>query len=114
MIMLPYMPLVCLVAMLGAMLQVHGRFGPTAASPVILNLFIILAAVGMNYTDRAMHGGDGATARIHVGAVAVAVLLAGFVQVAWSLWALRHDNGGRANATMQSNRSRKYSNRPCP
>lgn len=91
MIMLPYMPLVCLVAMLGAMLQVHGRFGPTAASPVILNLFIIAAAVGMNYTDWAMREGDDASARVHVGIVAGAVLLAGFVQVAWSLWALRKD-----------------------
>ena len=29
MIMLPYMPMVCTVAILGAMLQVRGRFGPT-------------------------------------------------------------------------------------
>src|SRR4029453_5580441 len=44
MIMLPYMPLVCIVAILGAMLQVHGRFGPTAAAPIVLNLFIVIAA----------------------------------------------------------------------
>ena len=30
-ILLPYMPLVCCVALMGAVLQVHGRFGPTAA-----------------------------------------------------------------------------------
>ncbi|MHC5024737.1 MAG: lipid II flippase MurJ, partial [Planctomycetota bacterium] len=36
MVMLPYMPMVCLVAILGAMLHVHGRFGPTAAAPIVL------------------------------------------------------------------------------
>ena len=45
-IMLPYMPLVCLVAVFGAMLQVHGRFGPTASVPIVLNLCLIGAAVG--------------------------------------------------------------------
>lgn len=91
MIMLPYMPLVCLVAMLGAMLQVHGRFGPTAASPVILNLFIVAAAVGVNYSAWAMRDGDDNSVRVHIGIVAASVLLAGIIQVAWSLWALRRD-----------------------
>ena len=31
MVMLPYMPLVCLVAFVGAMLQTHGRFGASAS-----------------------------------------------------------------------------------
>src|SRR5688572_12285632 len=35
MIMLPYMPMVCLVAIAGAMLQVHGRFGPTDRKSVV-------------------------------------------------------------------------------
>ena len=35
MVMLPYMPLVCMVALVGAVLQTHGRFGPSAASPII-------------------------------------------------------------------------------
>ena len=46
MVMLPFMPLVCLVAILGAMLHVHDRFGPTATAPIILNGFMIAATVG--------------------------------------------------------------------
>jgi putative peptidoglycan lipid II flippase len=82
MIMLPYMPLVCVVAILGAMLQVHGRFGPTAAAPVMLNLFIVVAAVGFRALDQTTH----------IAIVAGSVLLAGVLQVCWSLAALhRHD-----------------------
>ena len=44
---LPYMPMVCLVAILGAMLQVHGRFAPTAAVPIVMNLCLIAAVVGL-------------------------------------------------------------------
>ncbi len=44
MLMLPYMPLVCAVALVGGMLQVHGKFGPTAAAPILLNLAMITAA----------------------------------------------------------------------
>ncbi|MBC8523665.1 hypothetical protein H8D29_07025, partial [PVC group bacterium] len=43
MIMLPYMPLVCVVAVLGGILQTHGRFGPTAGAPIILNACMIAA-----------------------------------------------------------------------
>ena len=86
MITLPYMPMICTVAMLGAMLQVHGRFGPTAAAPLVLNLCLILAAWGcagfFPHEDAA-----GQTAHIHL--VAVSVILAGVLQVTWSLWALR-------------------------
>src|SRR5262249_44948295 len=46
MVMLPYMPMVCMVAIFGAMLQVHGRFGPTASAPIVLNLFLVAAAWG--------------------------------------------------------------------
>jgi len=86
MIMLPYMPLVCLVALLGAMLQVRGRFGPTAAAPVILNICIISAAgIGVYFIN---HRTDWEiTDSIHL--VAGAVLLAGFIQLAWSWLALR-------------------------
>ncbi len=82
MIMLPYMPLVCLVAILGAMLQVHGRFGPGASVPIVLNVCIIVAAAGLAPAF-------GADARGHITAVAAAVLVAGLIQVAWMLWALR-------------------------
>ena len=82
MIMLPYMPLVCAAALLGGMLQAHGRFAPSAAAPVILNLCMI-AAVGvwafMNSApviDTAM-------------ALSVSVVVAGVMQAAWALFALR-------------------------
>lgn len=86
MVMLPYMPLVCLVAILGAVLQVHGRFGPTAAAPVLLNLLIVGAAVGLLPVFRAV---SGEVDRRHIMAVAIAVVFAGVVQVIWSLLALR-------------------------
>jgi putative peptidoglycan lipid II flippase len=79
MIMLPYMPLVCLTAMLGGMLQVHGRFGPPAAAPILLNVVMIAAtAAVMGMTVEA----DAVTI------VAMSVLVAGMLQLAWQLVAL--------------------------
>jgi len=43
MITLPYMPLVCVVALLAGMLQTHGRFAIPAAAPIALNAVLILA-----------------------------------------------------------------------
>ncbi len=84
MIMLPYMPLVCATAIAGGMLQAHGRFGPHAAAPVLLNLFMITAALLFAY-------GLGASMRGTAVAVAVAVVVAGVVQLAWCLWSMRRD-----------------------
>jgi putative peptidoglycan lipid II flippase len=86
MLMLPYMPLVCIVAITGAMLHVHGRFGPTAAAPVLLNGCLIAAAgIGAWWL-----GIDDPTQRLRVVSVmAGAVVLAGILQVGWSLLALR-------------------------
>jgi putative peptidoglycan lipid II flippase len=91
MIMLPYMPLVCLVAALGAMLQVHGRFGPTAAAPIVLNLSMIGAAIGLTYLfdDNSGASAESTHRAYHIGGVALAVVIAGILQVAWSLHALR-------------------------
>jgi len=44
-VMLPYVLLVCGTAFMGGILQVHRRFGATAAAPIILNLFLIIAIV---------------------------------------------------------------------
>lgn len=41
MTMLPFMPLICMVAILAGMLQVHGRYAAAASGPLILNAFII-------------------------------------------------------------------------
>lgn len=87
MITLPYMPLVCLVALLGAVLQVHGRFGPTAASPVILNLAIVGAAVGSIGIPVGAAASDPLPAQAVI--VATSIGVAGILQVAWSLWVLR-------------------------
>jgi len=84
MIMLPYMPLICVVAVLGAMLQVHHRFGPTAAAPIVLNACVIAAAAGgpllfPEFVDDERH----------IALVAAAVVTAGVLQVIWSYVALR-------------------------
>ena len=82
MVMLPFMPLVCIAAILGGMLQTHGRFGPTAAAPIILNALVIAAALPFFLAESP----DRVQAAYWIGAAAV---LAGALQVAWSLWALR-------------------------
>ena len=84
-IMLPYMPLVCITAILGGMLQTHGRFAAQAGAPVILNLCMIAAAgVGGLLLGASMW----ATAL----GVSVAVAVAGGLQLAWCL----RDLKGRA------------------
>lgn len=76
MVMLPFMPLICLVAILAGMLQVHGRFGPAASGPLILNTFIVgvgawcllsgqLASTGVAY------------------ALGIATVLSGVTQLLW-------------------------------
>lgn len=90
MIMLPYMPLVCLVAIFGAMLQVHGRFGPTAAAPIVLNLFIVAAAIGFATRGVLAPRVDSVGREVtHISAVAASVLIAGIVQVIWSILSLK-------------------------
>ncbi len=84
-VMLPYMPMVCLVAVGGAALQSHGRFGPTAGSPILLNLLMIGATVGLY--PMVLDGSLDAAAHLRV--LAVAVLVAGVLQVAWTAYSLR-------------------------
>jgi len=94
MVMLPYMPLICLVALLGAMLQVHRKFGPTAAAPIILNVFIITGAILTAYESGSSNQfGDG-WVRNGIMFVAIGVVTAGVVQVVWSLIALRRVSRG--------------------
>ncbi len=82
MLMLPFMPLVCVAAILGGMLQTHGRFGPPAAAPIIMNAFVIAAAVPFYLRESP----DRVVAAYWIGGAAV---VSGVAQVAWSLWALR-------------------------
>ena len=82
MLMLPYMPLVCLVAFVGAVLQTHGRFGPSAASPIILNLCITGAAfLGSPWRERLGLGAP-LPGREAIEQVAWSVLAAGVLQLA--------------------------------
>jgi len=83
MIMLPYMPMICLVGVLAAMLQVHDRFGPGAAVPIVLNLCLIGSAAGL----APLFGADDRSR--HVTAVAFSVIVAGVVQLVWMAWVLR-------------------------
>jgi putative peptidoglycan lipid II flippase len=85
MLMLPYMPLVCIVAIGGAALQVHGRFGPMAAAPIVLNLAFIAAILGFGPSAL----GKSLSAESHVRIVAASVLVSGAIQVAWTMRALR-------------------------
>lgn len=85
-VMLPYMPLVCVAAILGGMLQAHGRFAPWAAAPIILNACILAVALPFFLID----GADPAGWAFRIG---LAVIGAGVIQIAWSLWMLR----GRAS-----------------
>ena len=81
MVCLPFMPLICVAAILGGMLQARGRFGPWAAAPIILNLCIIAASA-----PYFVLGGDPARWAYPIAAAATA---SGVLQVLWSLWALR-------------------------
>jgi putative peptidoglycan lipid II flippase len=79
---MPFMPLVCIGAILGGMLQAHGRFAVWAAAPIVLNVFVIAAAVPYFLIDAP-------SPRPWAYAVTVSAVLAAGVQVLWSLWALR-------------------------
>ncbi len=80
MIMLPYMPLVCCVAIFAAMLHVHDTFGPPAAAPILLNGLMIASLFGfISFFANPLN---------HMMVVGVSVVLAGLIQVAWSFFAL--------------------------
>ena len=82
MVMLPFMPVVCVAAILGGMLQSHGRFGPWAAAPILLNICIIAAALPFFFVENA----DAAMWAYPIG---IAAVLSAVLQVVWSVWCLR-------------------------
>jgi len=81
-IMLPYMLFVCMVAMLAGVLNVHRHFASPAAAPIVLNIFIIGTVLLSGWTF-------GLQAREQLFCVAVAVLVAGIVQIAIQIGPLR-------------------------
>lgn len=82
MLMLPMMPMVCITAILGGMLQSHGRFGPPAAAPILLNVFMALGCA----THFVVPGQTKETTTYWIAAGAV---VASVAQVVWSLLSLR-------------------------
>lgn len=77
--MLPYMPLVCLVAILGGLLQARGSFAPAAAAPVLLNLAMITAAI--------IASAQSDQPEAIAFALAFGVLIAGGLQLLWMITA---------------------------
>jgi putative peptidoglycan lipid II flippase len=82
MVMLPFMPLVCTTAMLGGMLQTHGRFVPHAASSIILNVMMIGGAASAGWWL-------GWRLEAVALTLALAVVAAGILQVGWCALTLR-------------------------
>jgi putative peptidoglycan lipid II flippase len=81
MVMLPFMPLICTVAIQAGMLQVHGRYGPAASGPVILNTFIVGTGLYFMFTS---HAGE-KIAYI----LGIATVLSGVTQCLWFARLLR-------------------------
>jgi putative peptidoglycan lipid II flippase len=94
-VMLPYVVFVCGGALLSAILQVHQRFGPPAFAPVLLNVIHIAVVLG-GAAFLGLHGREDANSPgvVQLQAqlafwLAVAVLIAGALQVVVLLPALR-------------------------
>ena len=81
-IMLPYMLLICTVAILSGILNVHKHFAMPAAAPIVLNIFI----VGTVFVTTYLFKMDDIQ---QLYAVAIAVLIAGVVQLAMMIPPLR-------------------------
>jgi len=81
-IMLPYMPLVCVVAILAGILNVHKHFASPAAAPIVLNILIISTIMITGWLFNM-------ELKEQLFAVAAAVLVAGLLQVAIQIPPLR-------------------------
>jgi len=80
----PYLALVSLVAMLSGLLNARSRFGPGAFAPVLLNI-VLIGGILTGWWLRGSRGDD----RIVAESLAVAVSIAGVVQLAYMWWAIR-------------------------
>lgn len=106
-LMLPMMPAVCLAAILGGMLQAHGRFAIPAAAPIVLNLLQI--AAGLVFWLGLAKGDT--SAAYSVGAAA---LLASWLTVLWALASLRGKVAWRTGASEVKESARKVFKRFIP
>jgi putative peptidoglycan lipid II flippase len=77
-VMLPYMVLICVVAVLAAILNAHRHFAAPAAAPAVLNVSIIAALCIGGWILKMPQ-------RSHIFIIAVAVLVAGLAQLALQL-----------------------------
>jgi putative peptidoglycan lipid II flippase len=73
-VMLPYMLLICMVAILAGVLNVHRHFAAPAAAPIVLNIFIISTLLVTGLILKV-------DATVQLFATAIAVLIAGLVQI---------------------------------
>jgi len=80
----PYLGLVSLVAMLSGLLNARSRFGPGAFAPVFLNIVLISGILTGAYMR-----GPGGDDTVVAYALAIAVTVAGVVQLAYLAWATR-------------------------
>jgi putative peptidoglycan lipid II flippase len=80
----PYLGLISLVAMLSGLLNARGRFAPGALTPLLLNL-VLLTAIGVGALLRRVGADDEALGLT----LALAVTLAGIVQLGFMLWSVR-------------------------
>ena len=80
----PYLALVSLVAMLSGLLNARSRFAPGAFAPVLLNI-VLISGIGIGWWLRGPGGDD----RIVATALAIAVSVAGVVQLAYLIWSVR-------------------------
>ncbi|GAA0269319.1 murein biosynthesis integral membrane protein MurJ [Alteraurantiacibacter aestuarii] len=81
----PYLGLVSLVAMLSGVLNARSKFAPGAIVPVLLNITLITGILAGWYWRENIGGGDVAVAY----AQAIALALAGVVQLLYMFWATR-------------------------
>ncbi len=80
----PYLGLVSLVAMFSGLLNARSRFGPGAVAPVLLNIALI-SSLGVGWYLRKQGGTDLTVAT----ALAIGVTVAGLLQLAYLIWAVR-------------------------
>jgi putative peptidoglycan lipid II flippase len=86
-IMLPYMVLVCVVAIIAGVLNTHRHFAAPAAAPMVLNIFIISGLCLTGWTL-------GLEPKQQVFIVAFAVVLAGLMQIVIQIPPLRRHKVG--------------------
>lgn len=103
MLLAPYMPMICIAALLAGVLQTHHRFALPAAGPIVLNAAMLAGALAAYL---ALDMSPAQTAYF----VSFAVLLSGLVLVLWMVLALRphlqwsrnfHDVGEPARRTLK-------------